>query len=41
MKINSLGWKLKYSRYNVVAYIKYLRNKKVNEKIKKFDEKYN
>ena len=27
MKVNSLGFKIKYSRYNVISYIKYLYNK--------------
>lgn len=41
MKVNSLRWKIKYSRYNVVNYIKYLRNKKLHEKAMKINEKYN
>ena len=41
MKVNSLRWKIKYSRYNVVNYIKYLRYKKLHKKVMELNEKYN
>lgn len=36
MKINSLGWKIKYSRYNPYNYVKYylMREKGLNQKIR-------